>query len=68
MPIAQRLDCADELHGAFDILERGASYMRQREVVSAGGSLLDVVDTLIEELRTNTPMARAVIAAAATGS
>jgi glutamate---cysteine ligase / carboxylate-amine ligase len=58
MPIAKRLDCAEELHGAFDILERGASYTRQREVVNAGGSLPDVVDSLIEELRTNQPMAR----------
>ena len=64
-PIAKRLDCAEELHGAFDILERGASYIRQREVVNAGGSLSDVVDSLIEELRTNQPMASPVLGVAA---
>jgi len=34
-------------------MERGPSYLRQREVVAAGGSLVDVVDTLLEELETN---------------
>jgi carboxylate-amine ligase len=58
MPIAKRLGCAAELHGAFDIMERGPSYIRQREVVAAGGSLVDVVDSLVHELDTDRPAPR----------
>ena len=54
-PVAARLGCTAELRGAMDIMERGSSYIRQREVVDAGGSLSDVVDSLIAELRTDTP-------------
>jgi len=50
MPVARRLKCADELHGVLDILNRGPSYMRQRNVVAEGGSLIDVVDSMVEEL------------------
>jgi len=50
MPVARRLKCADELHGVLDILNRGPSYMRQRNVVAEGGSLIDVVDSLVDEL------------------
>jgi carboxylate-amine ligase len=57
-PIARRLDCADELAGALGIIERGPSYVRQREVVAAGGSLRDVVDSLVEELRRDAPAPR----------
>ena len=58
MPIAKRLGCAAELHGAFDIMERGPSYIRQREVVRAGGSLVDVVDSLVRELEADQPEPR----------
>ena len=58
MPLATRLGCAQELHGAFDIMERGSSYLRQREVVAAGGTLLDVVDSLVRELDTDQPAPR----------
>ncbi len=50
MPVARRLKCADELHGVLDILNRGPSYLRQRAIVADGGSLVDVVDSLIDEL------------------
>ena len=60
-PIAARLGCVAELRGALDIMERGPSYIRQREVVDAGGSLRDVVDSLIAELRSDTPAPRAAV-------
>jgi carboxylate-amine ligase len=50
MPVARRLGCEPELNGVLGLLQRGASYQRQRAVVAAGGSLLDVVDSLCDEL------------------
>ncbi|HSP65889.1 MAG TPA: hypothetical protein VLO10_06835, partial [Candidatus Deferrimicrobium sp.] len=50
-PIARRLGCHAEVQDALAILERGPSYLRQREVVAEGGSLVDVVDSLVAELR-----------------
>jgi len=38
----------------MSIIER-PSYIRQRAVVASGGTLVDVVDSLIEELRTDRP-------------
>ena len=35
------------------VMAERPSYMRQRDIVQAGGSLVDVVDSLITELRTN---------------
>jgi len=58
MPVATRLGCGEELRGIVSVMERGPSYIRQREVVEAGGSLNDVVDSLIEELRTDQPSPR----------
>ena len=55
LPFAERLGCAGELRHNVAILERGPSYLRQRGVVAAGGSLEDVVDSLVEELRTDVP-------------
>jgi carboxylate-amine ligase len=51
-PVASRLECDDDLQYALVMAER-PSYMRQRAIVEAGGSLVDVVDSLITELRTN---------------
>ena len=48
-PVAQRLGCADELDVLGEVLERGASYERQRAVVATGGGLMDVVDALVTE-------------------
>ena len=59
-PIARRLGCADELAGVLDILRDGPSYERQRGIVSEGGSLVDVVDSLVRELDAGRPDVAAV--------
>ncbi|HUP68618.1 MAG TPA: glutamate--cysteine ligase [Acidimicrobiales bacterium] len=51
-PVADRLGCVSELEHAMVMVER-PSYLRQREVVASGGSLVDVVDSLIGELRSD---------------
>jgi carboxylate-amine ligase len=60
-PVAARLGCSDELRGAIDIMARGSSYIRQREIVAAGGSLADVVDSLIAELHADMPAPRGAV-------
>ncbi|WP_353988101.1 glutamate--cysteine ligase [Ruicaihuangia caeni] len=51
-PIAEELDCADELAGAERIMQRGAGYERQRRVATDSTDRgRSVVDSLIEELR-----------------
>ena len=59
-PVASRLHCSTELHMASDILRRGPSTARQREIVAGGGSLTDVVDSLVRELREDAPAAAPV--------
>lgn len=54
-PIAERLSCSEPLGDVLGILARGPSYVRQREVVAAGGSLSDVVDNLVGELKADAP-------------
>jgi carboxylate-amine ligase len=54
-PMAEALGCARELAHVTDMLDRGPSYMRQRELIGAGGSHRDVVAALIEELRPKVP-------------
>jgi carboxylate-amine ligase len=49
-PTARRLGCADELASVRRILDAGSSASRQRAVVSNGGTLVDVVDSLVTEL------------------
>jgi carboxylate-amine ligase len=56
MPIARRLGCEDEAAHALTIMEDGPSYVRQRSVVAGGGTLVDVVDSLIDELATDQPV------------
>ncbi|HEX8769333.1 MAG TPA: glutamate--cysteine ligase [Acidimicrobiales bacterium] len=58
-PVAARLGCADELAVNLEILDHGPSYRRQRRVVEGGGTLLDVVDGLINELETDIPSSSA---------
>ena len=53
MPVAERLGCTAELGHAVTMIEEGPSYLRQRSVVAQGGSLVDVVDSLVDELRTD---------------
>jgi carboxylate-amine ligase len=48
-PVAERLGCASELQVVNEVLERGASYERQRAVLAAGGRLTNVVDALVTE-------------------
>jgi carboxylate-amine ligase len=52
-PVARRLDCADELASVLDVIAEGPSARRQREVVAAGGTMVDVVDALIAEMATD---------------
>ena len=54
-PTAARLGCAEDLDLVSEILDKGASYERQRAVVADGGSTSDVVDLLAAELRSGDP-------------
>ena len=50
-PLSQRLGCAAELRDVEEIVRRGASYQRQREVAArTGGDLVAVVDSVVREL------------------
>jgi len=56
MPVAERLGCPQELADVKGVLDTGASYRRQRAVADAhGGDLKAVVDSLMEEMRTDKP-------------
>ncbi len=59
-PVAHRLGCAQDLDVAWEVLEKGASYERQRAIVDQGGTLNDVVDALAVEFRTGGIAPRAV--------
>ncbi len=50
-PVAERLGCLDELRGIDRVLDRGASYERQRETYARSKRLPDVVARLAAELR-----------------
>jgi carboxylate-amine ligase len=52
---AERLGCSEELQGIYEILERGTSATRQREVYRDTGDLSKVVDLLVEELKSGRP-------------
>ena len=53
-PVAGRLGCEAELGDVLAMAQR-PSYARQREVVATGGTLVDVVDSLVGELRDDEP-------------
>ncbi len=55
MPTAKDLRCAAELDDVRRILDIGPGYVRQRRVIDKGGSLVDVVDHLVEELTVGEP-------------
>ncbi|MDQ1436787.1 MAG: glutamate---cysteine ligase / carboxylate-amine ligase [Acidimicrobiaceae bacterium] len=57
MPVANRLDCVEELQFVAAMAER-PSYQRQRQIVAEGGTVGDVVHGLVAELRTDQPGAR----------
>jgi carboxylate-amine ligase len=54
-PFAVELGCTEELADVARILETGPSYVRQRAVVKRGGTLVDVVHSLVAELETDEP-------------
>lgn len=55
-PIAERLDCAGELADIALILDRGASYQRQRRAAeAAGGDPRAIVRALVSEFATGEP-------------
>ncbi|MDP8954633.1 MAG: glutamate--cysteine ligase [Actinomycetota bacterium] len=62
-PVARRLGCGDELGQVRALVDDGPSYVRQRALVAAGAGMVDVVDALVEELRTDRPVGprRAVV-------
>ena len=49
-PVASRLGTERELQEVLYIAEHGSSTARQRSLVEAGGTLLDVVNQLADEL------------------
>jgi glutamate---cysteine ligase / carboxylate-amine ligase len=52
LPIARRLECSAELEAIPRLIERGASYQRQRRTAAEhGGDLVPVVDLLLAEMR-----------------
>lgn len=53
-PVASGLGCLDELRHILTIVDNGPSYLRQRAVAERTGSLAEVVDSLVEELSTDT--------------
>jgi len=56
-PLADRLGCSKELARIDDIVRQGASYQRQRQVAAAhDGDLRAVVDALVVEMRTGSPV------------
>ena len=56
-PTAERLGCLEELQHVQAVVDGGASYERQRAVAAAsGGDLTAVVDSLVEEFETDTPV------------
>jgi YbdK family carboxylate-amine ligase len=54
-PLAERLGCLEDLRGINDILERGTSATRQREVHLDTRDLSKVVDLLVEEMQSGSP-------------
>jgi carboxylate-amine ligase len=51
-PVAERLGCSAELASVATIIDRGASYQRQRAVAGrTRGDLVAVVDSVVRELR-----------------
>ena len=56
-PVARGLGCEAELASVAAVIDQGPSYARQRALVASGSSLVDVVDALLSELRTDRPVA-----------
>jgi carboxylate-amine ligase len=56
-PIAERNGCKEDLLRVNDMLERGTSATRQREVYNETKDLSAVVDSLVEEMKNGKPRA-----------
>ncbi len=54
-PVAERLGCYEDLCRVNDILERGTSATRQREVYAKSRDLSQVVDSLVDEMLSGKP-------------
>jgi carboxylate-amine ligase len=54
-PIAERLGCLEDLNRVNEILERGTSATRQREIFGETKDLSRVVDSLVEEMKNGKP-------------
>jgi carboxylate-amine ligase len=54
-PTARTLGCEDEIMSVLDIAHNGPSYVRQRNVISQGGTFTDVVDLLVAEFAHDRP-------------
>ncbi|MHB1536073.1 MAG: glutamate--cysteine ligase [Acidimicrobiales bacterium] len=55
-PVADRLECSEQLDGIHEVLANGPSYERQRRVAAEhGGDVKAVVDSLLHEMRTGRP-------------
>ncbi|MGK2950272.1 MAG: glutamate--cysteine ligase [Acidimicrobiales bacterium] len=54
-PTAERLGTASDLDDVLVLWDLGPGYRRQREIVDAGGSLDDVVRSLVRQLETDVP-------------
>ena len=52
-PVAASLGCLEDLRVNLDTLRDGASYERQRRIVACGGTLVEVVDSLVAEFEAN---------------
>jgi hypothetical protein len=50
LPVAERLDCVQELNDLLRILEVNPSYARQRDWIAGGANLEEVVAGLRQEL------------------
>jgi carboxylate-amine ligase len=55
-PTAERLGCIDDLKGVLAILDRGTSATRQRESYGRHHELARVVDMLVDEMKSGTPV------------
>jgi carboxylate-amine ligase len=54
-PIAERLGCHEDLLRVNEILERGTSAVRQREVFAKNRDMSEVVDSLVAEMLSGRP-------------
>jgi len=55
-PLAESLECANELRHVQTMLDRGCSYQRQKALYDKEGTFLVVAESIIEEFQNDTPM------------